>query len=123
MPNIDIKTIPEEAAKHHFLQKVVLVRIELRTDNQRRMVSAVFSSADGNKEDKRTLIWEPSEDRYHYEEDKIDVDKDWAISLQNFWASMIKPADAQLLKHQLGIAEGVRESIEAEELLNHGAGI
>lgn len=119
----DLKTIPEEVAKHRFIQSGTLERIELRGDAQRRMVSAVFVGADGKTEGRRTLTWEPSKDCLHSSEVRRNVDRKGAESVLEFWASMLDPADAELLRQQLGLVKEVREELEQVGFKDEGAGI
>jgi len=119
---VDLKTIPEKVANHHFLQSGTLNRIELRGDAERCSVSAVFVSANGNTEGRRTLTWEPSKERFHSADNK-NVNRDEAESLLEFWASMVEPADAELMRQQLGLVNEVRESLEDVDFQDEGAGI
>ncbi len=115
---VDLKIIPKESAKRRFLHPGTLDRFEL----SRSSVTAVFVSVDGKTEDRRTLTLEPSGDCIHLIDEKNDVDGSLVESILDFWASMVEPADAELMRQQLGLViKEARESLEAVELPDEGA--
>ncbi|HHA19185.1 MAG TPA: hypothetical protein ENK70_05715 [Methylophaga sp.] len=85
--------------------------IELREKAQRRSVRAVFRYTDKVGETSRTLIWQPSEDRYYLDMVQ-DTDKASIIKIMDYWKPMLRPDDFELMKQHLGIITEARGAVE-----------
>lgn len=106
LKSVDLKIIPKESANGRFLRPGTLDRFELSCDGERRSVTAVFVNADGKVEGRRTLTWEPSKGCIHSVDESKDVGRSLAKSILDFWTSSVGPADAKLMRQQLGLLVG-----------------
>lgn len=123
MASVDIETIPEEVDKRTMYRTNRLDRFELREDGHIRILRAVFRCTVSGEETIRPIIWDPSKKRHHCVTTGKDFSWDSARELVKSWVAAVKPADAELMRQQLGIVEGVRESLELVEFRDKGAGI
>lgn len=106
MSNVDIMPIPRQAEN---LPKR-LDRIELREDAYRHTLRAVFGSNSNGDEISRTLSWEPQTGQYHFE-GKVSS-KATIINILSRWEAMFRPADFELMRGQLGVAQESRVALK-----------